>query len=229
MGLNHSPNLVTNGLIGFWDAANIKSYPGSGTSLYDAAKISLTGTITNSPAFTSEYKGGFTFDGTNKSIVISHANTFADTTIVWARSNTATWNTPGWISCARTQNGHIIHPTSGTKEVAFYYMNQSGTAYLLGAGNKTLDDITIPHMYTFSTNGSSDHRGYFDNALVESEVYTSFTRTLTPSPTDWTLGLDTFGGRYGNGVIYCAIKYNRQLTDAEVAQNFYALRSRFRV
>jgi hypothetical protein len=35
MSFFHSPNIVTNGLVMAVDAANPKSYPGSGTTWYD--------------------------------------------------------------------------------------------------------------------------------------------------------------------------------------------------
>ena len=35
MGLSHSPKIVTDGLVLCLDAANAKSYPGSGTTWYD--------------------------------------------------------------------------------------------------------------------------------------------------------------------------------------------------
>ena len=47
MALNHSPSIVTNGLILAVDAANLKSYSGSGNTWTDLSANGNTGTLTN--------------------------------------------------------------------------------------------------------------------------------------------------------------------------------------
>lgn len=36
--VNYGPSIVTDGLVGYWDAANINSYPGTGTYWYDLSE-----------------------------------------------------------------------------------------------------------------------------------------------------------------------------------------------
>lgn len=50
MGLYHNPRIVTDGLVFFLDAANNKSYPGSGTNWYGLVKNNH-GVLTNGPTF----------------------------------------------------------------------------------------------------------------------------------------------------------------------------------
>ena len=64
MSLNHSPSIVTDGLVLCLDAANPRSYPKSGTTWSDLAGAS-NGTLTNGPTFDSGNGGGIIFDGTN--------------------------------------------------------------------------------------------------------------------------------------------------------------------
>ena len=52
MGLDHSPLIVTDGLSFFMDAANLRSYPGSGTSS-NALVSGMGGTLYNGVGFTS--------------------------------------------------------------------------------------------------------------------------------------------------------------------------------
>ena len=52
MAFNYSPKIVTDGLVFAVDAANKKSYPGSGTTWTDLAG-SNNGTLTNGPTFDS--------------------------------------------------------------------------------------------------------------------------------------------------------------------------------
>ena len=62
MSLHHSPKIVTNGLVLCIDSANVKSYPGSGTTLFDISGNSITGTLVNGAIANSQ---GITLDGVN--------------------------------------------------------------------------------------------------------------------------------------------------------------------
>jgi hypothetical protein len=48
MALSHSPKIVTDGLVMYLDNANLKSYPGSGTTWYDLSKNTVNGTVQGS-------------------------------------------------------------------------------------------------------------------------------------------------------------------------------------
>ena len=63
MAFNYSPNIITDGLVLYLDAANTKSYPGSGTTWRDLSKSQLNGTLTNGPTFNSSNGGSIVFDG----------------------------------------------------------------------------------------------------------------------------------------------------------------------
>jgi hypothetical protein len=62
---NHSPRIVTNGLVLCLDAANPKSYGGSGTVWKDLSGNGNNGTLTNGPTFDSGNGGNIVFDGTD--------------------------------------------------------------------------------------------------------------------------------------------------------------------
>ena len=47
MGVDYNPKIVTNGLVLCLDAANVKSYPGSGTTWIDLSGNGNNGTLTN--------------------------------------------------------------------------------------------------------------------------------------------------------------------------------------
>ena len=58
--------IVTSGLIGYWDAGYLPSYPTTGTILYNVAGTSGgTGTLTNGPTYSSNNGGSIVYDGTN--------------------------------------------------------------------------------------------------------------------------------------------------------------------
>ena len=73
MSFGTSWQLPSEGLSLLLDAANVKSYPGSGTSWFDLSGNSNTGTLTNGPTYNSD--GYFAFDGTNDYVVVADDDT----------------------------------------------------------------------------------------------------------------------------------------------------------
>jgi hypothetical protein len=65
MAFHRGPKTVTDGLVLYLDAANPKSYPGSGTAWSDLSGNGYTGTLINGPTFSSGNGGSIQFDGTN--------------------------------------------------------------------------------------------------------------------------------------------------------------------
>jgi len=221
------PPIVQDGLVLHLDAGDPASYPGTGTIWTDLSGNGNNGTLVNGVGFDSGNGGALSFDGANDYVNLSFVNPFAETVIVWARSTTTTWNTYGWLSSARSQNGHIIHPELGAREVTYYMGNSAGLGFDGEIGKYTPGDITIPHMYAYSTNGTNIHKGYFDGTEVVSKT-NSMTRTASPTAQTYYIGADLgVGARYGNGNIYVVLRYNRALTAEEIQQNFDATKGRF--
>ena len=103
MGLSHSPSLVLSGLTLCLDAANTKSYVGSGTTWTDLSGNSNTGTLTNGPTYSSANGGSIVFDGTNDYATISFNSVFNVTSnpftvIVWNKKNTSSNGYNGLIT-----------------------------------------------------------------------------------------------------------------------------------
>lgn len=65
MSFSYSPKLTTNGLILYLDAANTRSYSGTGVNWNDLTVNQNISTLTNGPTFSSSNMGIFSFDGTN--------------------------------------------------------------------------------------------------------------------------------------------------------------------
>ena len=224
--------IVTSGLVLCLDAANRKSYPSpfTGTTWTDLSGNGRAGTLNNGVGYNSANLGSLTFDGSNDYVTVSMVNPFAETVIVWAKSATSTWNQNGWISCSRAENGHIIHPVQGQKTVQFYMGESTGPNQLIGTG--TPDNIMIPHMYSFTENGTDLHIAYIDATEVARSTFPltfGSSRSTTPSLQTTYLGVDAalHYGRYGNGNIYSCLRYNRALTATEIQQNYLATKSRY--
>ena len=72
MSLGHGASIVRNGLVLYLDAANPKSYPGSGTTWKDLSGNGNNGTLVNGPTFNSANGGSIVFDGTNDYVITTN-------------------------------------------------------------------------------------------------------------------------------------------------------------
>ena len=68
----HSPRIITNGLVLALDAANVKSYPGSGTVWKDLSGNNNNGTLVNGVGYNSGNLGYLAFDGTYDYVSINY-------------------------------------------------------------------------------------------------------------------------------------------------------------
>ena len=75
MSTVQSGHIVTDGLVLALDAANAKSYPGSGTTWSDLSGNRNTGTLTNGPTFNSGNGGGIVFDGVDDYVDCGNSST----------------------------------------------------------------------------------------------------------------------------------------------------------
>jgi hypothetical protein len=73
MATNYNPSIVTSGLQVYLDAANVKSYPGSGTSWLDLTGNGNNFTLVNSPTWSSANGGVFETNGTTSAITSSYS------------------------------------------------------------------------------------------------------------------------------------------------------------
>ena len=80
-----SKPIITNGLVLALDAANKKSYPGSGTVWSDLSGNANTGTLTNGPTFDSSNNGSIDFDGTDDFVECSKISSTNFTNSVWMK------------------------------------------------------------------------------------------------------------------------------------------------
>lgn len=73
MAVSGGPDIVPDGLVLALDAANIKSYAGSGTIWNDLSGNNNSGSLVNGPTFNSANGGSIVFDGVNDYVSLSSA------------------------------------------------------------------------------------------------------------------------------------------------------------
>ena len=137
MAVAGGPNIVEDGLVLALDAANKKSYPGSGTVWSDLSGNSNDGTLTNGPTFSSNNSGIFSFDGAND-IVVGPAtvNSLSSTTMtisIWTNPNSTTQRNTLLSKWGRSSLGNfswlLFLNWFSTGKLYFLVGNSAGSGY----------------------------------------------------------------------------------------------------
>ena len=233
MAFNYSPKVITDGLVLYLDAANPKSYPGSGTAWGDISRGGNNGTLTNGPTFNSANGGSIVFDGVDDwtsfgNILNTGTNDF--TISAWVKStSTAVGN----------NNGIVYKRATGFSTSPGYRLNMPN-----GAFNLYIADGV--NFNTLSTVSPSFNNGNWYNVVgiairtqklqifVNGQLNIETASTLATSidtSTNFavgalnTSGTSTFHRFLGN--ISNVSVYNRALSATEVLQNYNATKTRF--
>ena len=236
MGVAYNRKIITDGLILCLDAANSKSYPGSGTAWTDLSGRGNTGTLTNGPTYSSGNLGSLVFDGTNDSVSIPLSTSLNKTQ--------GTMNF--WVYPTRYNgsNGYFVNRDSSTSNaVDWLWIGPYSNTFYFRLGNGSdccTNDLSFGSVssviplnswtnmcFTWVSNGTS---AIYKNGTL----YTSRSIGNVPSTNPSATGIIGLG-HGGNGDEFFAGRiaqtqiYNRALTAAEIQQNFNALRGRFSI
>ena len=225
MGVNYNPGIVTNGLVLCLDAANPKSYSGSGSTWIDLSGNGNTGTLINSPTYNSANSGSFVFNGTNQYVNEGVTNSFTITTGDFSASS--------WIYPTAWADGlsrGIIDKRS---------ISGSGWTFYNDGNYPTKINARLGNTFYFVSNSSIATNTWQNLTFVRSgsNIYWYYngildaTGTNSSDLTDSTASLQighsqTWNGFFKGNLSNISV-YNRALSPSEVSQNFNALRGRY--
>ena len=204
------------------DSGQTASYPGTGTTWTDLSGQSNTGTLTNSPTFSSTVGGGtFLFNGTNQTATTVSLNLQQNFTLeAWVNPSVLNgFSIFGQGTTAANQGLHIWYNSATTirfgmfaNDTDFTVSTSTGTWY---------------HMIFTYNNSSPYTKGFYLNAVAQSGT-TQQTQSAYAGSGTFRLGaIYSTAGNYGNGYFEGVKMYNRILTADEVTTNFNALRGRY--
>jgi hypothetical protein len=219
-----APNIITDGLVLYLDAANTKSYPGSGTTWADIA-AGNNGTLINGPTYSSANGGSIVFDGVDDSIIIpvsgSTENNYTFNIVM--KSNTMdSDNTNRQALFGLSNNGT---PTFRTFSLEIWgntgrgFRGTGGTDYFSYGWTPTVDANNIS-MYTVTLNSAGQQ--IYVNGVLHTIISQAFTANFN------SIRLATrVSSNWWNGSCYNFSMYNRTLSPQEILQNFNATKTRF--
>ena len=203
------PDIVTDGLILSLDAASSRSYPGTGTTWYDLSGQGAHAEAVNMPTWNSN--GYFEFDGTNDELhSVNMSQEYRDLFFVFESDDAGGGlsmlfgNYNDQDDSMRFNNGELFSVPDINDwqygSVSDVFIN--GETDALSSGDYNLNGkMNFVRSYRSNTSGFG----------------TSFRYEISSS----------FQSRRLKGNLALILCYNRKLTDAEVSQNYNALKGRF--
>ena len=237
MATRYSPKIVTDGLVLYLDAANSRSYPGTGTAWFDLTGRGNNAVLTNGPVFssggsTSEGAGGkyFLFDGGNDyaSIDDSADCSFGtgDFAIDWwmALNSTSQTSYAGYIGTFvdHWTNGNwiIMNSTSGDN-VRIFSVDAAGA----GGSWSAFPQLATTGWFHLCLTRVGDTGYLYINTAQEATANLAGIGVISDDSNALTIGR---GGGVYSGINISNIKIykGKSLSASEVKQNYNAHKGR---
>ena len=231
------PQLITNGLVLYLDAADRTSYPGYGTT-WRSLSGGNNGTLTNGPTYNSGNGGSIVFDGVDDTTNfgnILNIGLNSWTVSCWFKINSYSSGVQGILG-KTSARGYVGRYTIFIENGSIYGLLQAESSpnYIVSTSVTPYNDSRW-HNVTLSINRTGNMNFYLDSINVSSVNISSSSGVNLNASTDY-LFVGSYANDTGitptfffNGNIASAQIYNRALSAAEVAQNFNAQRQRFNI
>lgn len=220
MGISYGTSIVRDGLVLLLDAANRKSYPGTGSTWYDLSPSKINCSLDAiETSFVSDGIGSIYFN-TGISPIAGPSTPNAFTTIT-AFKKIGTQTNNFHVICGG-QTHEVSIQDSNSLRIGTYTTGRFILDTPLGALGRSLLDGEW-HIIVSKYDGTNLY-AYHDGDLIN-------TKSVTGTTSD-TYKLSRIGcwendGYQANGYIPFIIMYNRALTDEEIMHNVNALKGRY--
>jgi len=230
MATEYSPQTVTNGLVLYLDAANPRSYVSGSTNWYNLVNTTISGSLTNGPAFNTGSLGNIVFDGVDDYGLVAN-NVLLEPptslTLECILNPNSVVNGSWMVAYTGAANGSFVKygfRVAGAGQLSGYINSNGSIAQTFG--NVLNVGTWIYSVLTY--NGISTNLYHNGVSVASSPLTGSMDYNAYGSPYFLTIGRkNTIDGQYFNGSISNIKVYNRALSAQEVQQNFNALRGRY--
>lgn len=222
--------IVTSGLVTNLDAAQLRSYPRTGTVWSDLSGNNSSGSLLNGASFDSGVGGSIVFDGTDDRVQLRDTgfNNFtsgftADAWITLAVTNANVLRVFEFGNGIRTNN--IAAYFAGTNFAGGFLQYPDGVNVTVNFGATTSWVVNTWYHYAFVMTGTRA-RVYRNGSQLSDEAFaylpTNTTRTLNFVGTTSGAFRESWQGKIAEFRVY-----NRALSATEIAQNYNATKARY--
>lgn len=229
MAINYNTSqIVTDGLVLYLDAANPKSYPGSGTAWNDVSSKGNNATLLNGVAYDNNNLGSLVFDGVDDlcrtTLPVSTLGTTFTVCVSFNITSLASSNTDAVskrLISADSSSGSTKWTIGVTPASDFVFGGSGGTEKTLRFPISLNENyfVAISHNNaTYSIWLNDQIKILNDSTNINStSSFGNVAIACRPNSLD----------RLWTGNVFCSTMYDRALTAEEVQQNFQALRGRY--
>jgi len=219
MAIGYGPVLPTDGLVLLLDAANKRSYPGTGTTVVDLSGTGNNSTLVNSPTYSTANGGMWSLNGTTQRIDVTNNDNLRITvgTIgAWFRANSGNSGFNGIIT-KQSAWGLFVQDNV---LITYDWSTSSSRSTGITVGNDQWNLAVLSFTETTGT-PSNNATVYLNGASV---------LTATVKTNNQSTGVQIGDGNASQnlgGDVSMGFIYNRVLPASEVFQIFNAHRGRY--
>jgi len=230
MAVYGGPDIVTDGLVLHLDAANDKSYPGSGNIWHDLSNNGHNGTLTNFTHIANN-KGSIEFNRLTTTCTIDASLDLKQLTCpltitAWAYQHTSAARTI-FAQYNSTTNYRLtkLLRIDGANIIYYYGINNGSFSQVVKTGNQ----LNQWNYYSVTVSGVPT-AAYIQLGYNLNYTNQNFRNNLSTTPdltTPITVGSNGGYGEDWDGNIANVLVYDRSLSQEELSQNYSATKGRF--
>ena len=235
MAVQYSPGIVTDGLVLHFDAANPKSYPGSGTTVFN---------LVSSNVYPSMSLFGNTAYGNISNNVINisgESNNTSNGVILRGVGNLGNtvnnnFTSIGWLYRTSSKSGEVLSYREANFRCAFdiennsmiFYQRESVTPFTTRSTSVSITN-NLNTCYCFALIKNENFWSFYRNGILVGTNEFTMTETIVGNffHVGGAWSDDDFLSNCMNGSIGPIMHYTKALSPQEIQQNFNALRGRF--
>jgi hypothetical protein len=232
MAFNYSPKIITDGLVLYLDAANVKSYVSGSTTTYSLTSSS-TGSLVNGTGYSNINGGTWTFDGVDDSIS-TNPPAFSSTTnslsfnfwVYPTGTSTSSQTILGRDTNSAGATPHILIRRTSNLNLTWNYSNGT-SAVTMGFSDVFLNNLNKWVNLQITANYTTGVVNVYRNGIFYSQQTMStpvFPNTSVPV---YISSFVSAGFIPWTGNIAVTQIYNKELSATEVLQNYNALKGRY--
>jgi hypothetical protein len=230
--------IVRNGLLMYLDAGIANSYPGSGTTWTDLSLNGYNATLINGPTYSTTSGGVLVFDGSNDYAEINVNS--------WIRSASSAYTFSSFFYLTTSDGGApyslLTSPNDSNNNDGFWqhlnlgnwlWRTEDNVSGEFGGNVEAPSPFSSGNWYHIATVVKTNSLIFYRNGLPVATISTTFNwANLRNDHTAYlylAVGYSPETGYHLNGRMANFSFYNRELSAAEILQNFNADRRRFGV